>query len=367
MIEKGKVKKVFPGANTYKGFFSYYDNIVDLDVKRYFILKGGPGVGKSSFMKKIADEMLDIGYDIEYHQCSSDNNSIDGIKIPALNIAIIDGTAPHIVDPKYPGAIDEILYLGDFWDEEGLKENRKEIVIQGAMLGKLYKRVYRFINAAKSIRDDMEIIYKEALDNAKFNTAIRDLKEEIFIGIPYKNKVGKTRRLFGSAYAPGGIVDYYETIIGTMNKVIYINSCYVEGTSTVLEEIHREAISLGLFVEVFHEPMVETNMETILIPELDLAITSSKKYNINNIMVIDIDALMDKNIIQENEKILNEDRALVDDLIQRGLNNVLVAKKEHDILEKYYFTNMNFKKNNDLREKVLNKILKYAKEMENQI
>lgn len=367
MIKKGQVRKVFPGANTYKGFFSYYENIVDLDATRLFILKGGPGVGKSFFMKKIADEMLDLGYDIEYHQCSSDNNSIDGIKIPALNIALIDGTAPHIVDPKYPGVIDEILYLGDFWDEEGLKTDRKKIVIQGIKLGKLYKRVFRFLNAAKSIRDDMEIIYKEALDKVKFNTAIRDLKDEIFNGIPYKNNVGNTRRLFGSAYSPGGIIDYYETIVGTMNKVIYINSSYIDATSTVLEEIHREAISLGLFVEVFHEPMVETNIETILIPELDLAITSSKKYNIHNIMVIDIDALMDKNIIQENEKILNEDRALVDDLIQRGLNNVLVAKKEHDILEKYYFANMNFEKTNDLREKVLNKILNYAKEIQNQI
>lgn len=96
MAKKGSVKKVFPGGNTAKGFYSYYDNIIGMDATRLFIIKGGPGVGKSSFMKKIANEMLERGYDIEFHQCSSDNNSVDGIVIPALKIAMIDGTAPHV-------------------------------------------------------------------------------------------------------------------------------------------------------------------------------------------------------------------------------------------------------------------------------
>ncbi|MDF2547200.1 MAG: ATPase [Anaerosolibacter sp.] len=95
MAKKGSIKKVFPGGNTAKGFFSYYDNIIGTDATRLFIIKGGPGVGKSSFMKKIAQEMIDKGYDVEFHQCSSDNGSVDGIVIPALKIAMIDGTAPH--------------------------------------------------------------------------------------------------------------------------------------------------------------------------------------------------------------------------------------------------------------------------------
>ncbi|SHK14198.1 hypothetical protein SAMN02745975_03743 [Geosporobacter subterraneus DSM 17957] len=95
MDKKGKIKRVFPGGNTAKGFFSYYDNIIGKEANRLFIIKGGPGVGKSSFMKKIGYEMTEKGYDVEFHQCSSDNGSLDGVVIPALKVAIIDGTAPH--------------------------------------------------------------------------------------------------------------------------------------------------------------------------------------------------------------------------------------------------------------------------------
>ncbi|MCT4621160.1 MAG: ATPase [Marinisporobacter sp.] len=95
MGKKGWIKKVFPGANTAKGFYSYYDYIIGSDGKRLFIIKGGPGVGKSSFMKKIGYEMVNRGYDVEFHQCSSDNDSLDGIVIPDLKIAMIDGTAPQ--------------------------------------------------------------------------------------------------------------------------------------------------------------------------------------------------------------------------------------------------------------------------------
>ncbi|OJT92666.1 hypothetical protein BM535_08825 [Clostridioides difficile] len=49
---EGKVKKAFPGGNTSQGSYSFFDYIIPENVKRVFCLKGGPGVGKSSLMKK---------------------------------------------------------------------------------------------------------------------------------------------------------------------------------------------------------------------------------------------------------------------------------------------------------------------------
>ncbi|MCT4593371.1 MAG: ATPase [Anaeromicrobium sp.] len=95
MAKKGHIKRVFPGGNTGDGFYSYYDHIIDASSNRKYVIKGGPGVGKSSFMKKIGYEMVDLGYDVEFHQCSSDNNSLDGLVIPKLKVAFLDGTAPH--------------------------------------------------------------------------------------------------------------------------------------------------------------------------------------------------------------------------------------------------------------------------------
>lgn len=97
MIIKGSIRRVFPGGNTYKGFYSFYDYVLNQqDAKRIMIIKGGPGVGKSSFMKKLGESMIDRGFDIEYHHCSSDNNSVDGVVFPQVGVALIDGTAPQV-------------------------------------------------------------------------------------------------------------------------------------------------------------------------------------------------------------------------------------------------------------------------------
>jgi len=96
-LPMGKLKKVFPGGNTSEGFYSFYDHIISPEATRIFIIKGGPGVGKSTFMRKIGEEMLSMGYNVEFHCCSSDNNSLDGVVIPEINVALIDGTAPHRV------------------------------------------------------------------------------------------------------------------------------------------------------------------------------------------------------------------------------------------------------------------------------
>ncbi|WP_353733643.1 hypothetical protein [Syntrophothermus sp.] len=40
-MEKGKVKMVFPGGNTCLGFYSFYDNIIEPDANRIFVIKGG--------------------------------------------------------------------------------------------------------------------------------------------------------------------------------------------------------------------------------------------------------------------------------------------------------------------------------------
>jgi ABC-type lipoprotein export system ATPase subunit len=50
---KGRIIKVFPGGNTSEGFYSYYPFLLEKGTKRIFVIKGGPGVGKSTLMKKI--------------------------------------------------------------------------------------------------------------------------------------------------------------------------------------------------------------------------------------------------------------------------------------------------------------------------
>ena len=102
-MQKGKARNMFPGGNTSKGFYSRFDNIISPEeARRIFVIKGGPGTGKSTLMKNISEIMTDHGYDVELMHCSSDSKSLDGVVIPELRVALIDGTAPHVTDPKAP-------------------------------------------------------------------------------------------------------------------------------------------------------------------------------------------------------------------------------------------------------------------------
>ncbi len=120
----GKILNYYAGGNTARGFHNLFpSNLNGLD--RLFILKGGPGTGKSTLMKAVGEKWNNEGYDIEYIHCASDNGSIDGVIIRELGIGIVDGTSPHVIEPKAPGAIEEYVNLGEAWDS---KKDRKSVV-----------------------------------------------------------------------------------------------------------------------------------------------------------------------------------------------------------------------------------------------
>ena len=88
--------RFYLGANSPAGFYSLYDQLIDPAVaETIIILKGGPGCGKSSLMRKVAQAAEDKGLSVEYIQCSGDPDSLDAVLIPAIKTALVDGTAPH--------------------------------------------------------------------------------------------------------------------------------------------------------------------------------------------------------------------------------------------------------------------------------
>lgn len=90
----------FLGANSGRGFQNLFDRFcVSEDHYDLVVLKGGPGVGKSTMMKRIGEAMEGRGEQVEYLYCSGDPNSLDGVHIPRIRTAIVDGTAPHGTAP----------------------------------------------------------------------------------------------------------------------------------------------------------------------------------------------------------------------------------------------------------------------------
>lgn len=95
-----QVTNFFVGANSGNGFQNLFSELTDLeDTYDFMILKGGPGVGKNTFMREIGRAMEEAGTPVEYLWCSGDPDSLDGVVLPELRCAVADGTSPHGTAP----------------------------------------------------------------------------------------------------------------------------------------------------------------------------------------------------------------------------------------------------------------------------
>lgn len=90
----------FLGANSPTGFYSLYSELLPPETASViYILKGGPGCGKSTLMRQVAQQAAQAGETVEYILCSADPDSLDAVVLPRLGAALVDGTAPHGTAP----------------------------------------------------------------------------------------------------------------------------------------------------------------------------------------------------------------------------------------------------------------------------
>lgn len=106
--EPGRNWMRFLGAATHLGSMDVVPEITQSLARRIFI-KGRPGTGKSTFLKKIRAAANEAGWDTEEYRCAFDPNSADMVVIRELGLCLFDSTSPHEHFPERPG--DEILDL----------------------------------------------------------------------------------------------------------------------------------------------------------------------------------------------------------------------------------------------------------------
>ncbi len=344
-MPKGKVRNMFPGGNTSKGFFSYYQYIInEEDARRVFILKGGPGVGKSSFMKKASEVMVQRGYDVEHMHCSSDNHSLDGVVIPGLGVALIDGTAPHVVDPKSPGVVDEIINLGDFWDEAALSRNREKVVRIKNEISGCFARAYRYLAAASCIYEDSAALYRPVIDEAKGNILAHELISELLEGIPVSVETGRERRMFASAITPDGLVNYLDDLM-IADNIYKLDGFPGAGTEKLLEKLKSAALERGLHIEAFYCAFDPLKLEHLIIPALNAVFTTVNRYHSTDacsLREIDFSEYVNDRLTAMHRSELAYNQAQFDGLLNKSIDLIHSAKGLHDELESCYIPAMDF-------------------------
>ena len=269
----GKIIRYFAGGNTARGFYSLFDSSLE-GLNRIFILKGGPGTGKSSLMKDVGKVWSEKGYDIEFLHCSSDPDSVDGVIVTSLQVAIVDGTAPHVIEPKLPGAVEEYINLGEAWDSKALASRKNDISELSKQVSDAFQMAYRTYAEALKVHDDWEKIYFGNMDFEKANQLTDSLLTSFFGEITL-NKPSKVQHRFLGAATPVGAVDFVPNLTEDVPKRYFIKGRPGSGKSTMLKKIVAEGEKRGFDIEVYHCGFDPNSLDMIIIRELGIAIFDS--------------------------------------------------------------------------------------------
>lgn len=350
-----KIRRMFPGGNTSLGFYSLHSNIISENRNKLYIFKGMPGGGKSSLMKAVAEKMATSGYSVEYHHCPSDPESVDAIVIDELKVCLVDGTSPHMIDPEYPGLTDTIINLGQFIDSDILKNSKEDIIRAKKDNKEAYRKAFNYLRAAGVIYKGIEEDNKANIDMGEIKNQSNLLVEKIFSKgkIHLESNGFNERHLFSTAYTPDGYVDYTSSILEYVEHMYFINGEIGTGKSFLLSRVLEEARNRDYQTEVYYDSLIPNKVETVFVKELDTIITSNK--NGDNLAKTKIDL----NNYFDNRKLNKEDYIIFNQLIEKGIESLNNAKKNHFILEKSYKPAIDYSRVAEIREKLYNEIISY--------
>lgn len=360
-----KRRDFFPGGNTPKGFHSYYQYIAGQKESEAIIcIKGGPGTGKSTFMKSVAEHFLNKGEEVDCFWCSSDPDSLDAILLRQRHIALMDGTSPHVIDPQNPGAVDTILHLGDFWDNIGIKENKDCILKSGSIIKSWFECAYANLKAAAVLREQIRRLYKDNTYGGELYKLTTGIIDKELTGKSVTIAEGKCRKYFASAITYKGNLTHMKSLVRDYRKLYLFAAPVGFDMKHTMQMISENYVHRGYCIEQFYCPMgPDDRIEHVLIPELELGFMTLNDYHdleicgcTADITNIDMREYLDWNSIEKYSGVIHNCEEESSRLTEAAISYLQKAKQEHDVLEGYYVPNMNFEKIKTLTDEWICKI-----------
>ena len=327
------VVNFFAGANSGNGFQSLFSEIVDLEkTYDFMVLKGGPGVGKNTFMREIGRTMEEAGAQVEYLWCSGDPDSLDGVVLPELKCGVADGTFPHVIEPMYPAAVDRYMNLGRFYDLNAAKADVNEVKLHTHAYKDAYARAYRYLKAARQLELDSVAMIHETFAQ---ETMERRVKGIIQRELRYKGaEEGNTIRRFLGSITHRGYVWRYDSILQLCPKVYEFEDSW-EVAGSALKRLHTAATENFWNTIVCVAPEAPERIEHLLIPGLGLAFVTSRRgmeFGARPFHRIRLDAMA---AVEKKSKLRLQKR-MTGELRSEAVNALKEAKRIHDRLEAVY-------------------------------
>lgn len=338
-MENGVFSEYFLAANSAEGFINEFASNYAPDWRAY-IIKGGPGTGKSSFMRLFAARAANKGYRAELCPCSSDPASLDAVILPEQKTIILDGTAPHVVEPEMVGVCEQIVNVGQFWSGELLRQNRAEITRLSAECAAEHKKAANYIAAAgKLIKFNLSHSLC-ALNIEKAAARAAALAKKY---IRVRGPQAKEWVRFIEGITPSGFITLAESSLNKDARIITIADPHATAATAILSFLRDYALNKHHEVITLKSPLLPSEMLSgLVLPDLGLAFMRSDRCSATAARRVRADRLYDDAVLHSAKQKMRFNKKVADSLISKACESLAAAKAVHDKLEKQYISAMDF-------------------------
>ena len=323
----------FLGANSYKGFYSLYSDFPG-GGEFLHIIKGGPGTGKSGYMKAIYERTKLEGLDCERILCSGDPDSLDGLCIPKLSRAWADGTSPHVLEPECYDVSGNYVNIGRFCSAPMNDADSRSASVLTREYKLCYEKAFNWMKAAK-----LHEKHGENDDNsAELQKNIQYI-DDMTQGAGKKQ--GSLRRRFISAESCLGHIVLKGTLETLCKQIRTVSD------PRTLRALAEYARLRGLDVIVCPKPREPEIPEAVLVPSIGTGFVSA-----GTLEGEEKGRFSDCGVILRPKYSCNAEA----EFMELSWESLRKAKLVHDELEKIYRRYMNFAALTDTTKKDIEKL-----------
>lgn len=266
-------------------------------------------------------------------------------------------TPAHVVEPKYPGAVDHYINLDAFYDTESLKAHKKTIIEIDQRHRLLMKRAGCCIKTAADMLDGLyEVLQTEEVQKAVYKRAKGIISREI------KNTNRKTGRIsvrFLSAFSDQGNICRFDSI-ATQCRRVYVVENNLGFSDMLLSVIAEAAMNCGYDILLCLSPIMPDKIEHLMIPKLSLAFvsqTSEQKYSGPVYRHLKLDTHADHSILRTVRSRIRFGKKISQSLFDEAQSLLVEAKIVHEELDAVYNPYVDFTGVSNLAEDHIGKLL----------
>ena len=277
-----------------------------------------------------------------------------------LSLLFESETPSHVIEPKYPGAFEQLVDLSGCWDTHKLFESRQPLMVLSARISRCHEHACRFLSAAGSLLGDTYRLALDAVSVQKVQKAARRIADGEFRG--GKPQRGKETIRFLSAVTNLGQVQFGETALLLCDRIYTIEDNLGAVSRLFLNVIRSEALGAGFDIISCYCPLSPfEKLEHVFIPSLRIGfMTVSDTHSAvtdDPYKVIRSRRFTDSEALSHARKRIAFNRKTASQMLDQTARLLAEAKSLHDELEEYYRDAMDFDKVDQVAQKTVDQLL----------